>query len=182
MEKTGERETSRTTIDIKRNIQSSPAFESVYLIASHKGNTTPQPWRKERGLHWRTWCWYSVEIYCWSSPPTGVWRYSILIKDSIHCSLQTYRTVNRFLMQDLTFASPRGPKMVISNLKGFNGQTEWRQAAATHAIPTFVILINCKPCGLWDSPLPSVLEWRQQMQEIWMSIKVTFYIEADTIW
>ena len=58
----------------------------------------------------------------------GLWRYSflpsILIKDSIHCSVQTYRTLNRFLMQDLTFASPRGPKMVISNLKGFNGQTE----------------------------------------------------------
>ena len=42
----------------------------------------------------------------------GVWRYSflpsILIKDSIHCSVQTYRTLNRFLMQDLTFASPCG--------------------------------------------------------------------------
>ena len=42
----------------------------------------------------------------------GLWRYSflpsILIKDSIHCSVQTYRTVNRFLMQDLTFASPCG--------------------------------------------------------------------------
>ena len=66
----------------------------------------------DAGVDWPSIASLGEDYYSTGLAECGVWRYSflpsILIKDSIHCSVQTYRTLNRFLMQDLTFASPCG--------------------------------------------------------------------------